>query len=288
MLRSLFFAPANRAELVLKFPRFGADCSVIDLEDATPPLFKVQARESLQALVAELRQRWTVGHLAIRVNAYDTPWFEDDVAVALQCPVDFIVLPKLERVEQLAPFAAAQAGPANAPHIIGGIESVQGVLNAVALCQAGSPLAGVFFGAEDYVSDLGGQRTKEGTEVLYARSLVAMAAKAAGISAIDQAVVDIRDDEGFAQDSTQGRRLGYQGKICLTPRQVELAHTLHGASPEEVRWAEQIITHYRQAMQAGRGVIELHGQMIDTPLLRRAEQIVQRHASGLHEVAQKV
>src|SRR5205085_2084846 len=130
VIRSLFFAPANRPDLVAKFPRFAADCYVIDLEDGTPPAHKASARAGIAKLVADL-------------------------------------------------------------------ESIAGVANAAALCRADASLAAVYFGAEDLASELGARRTAGAAEVQYARSHVLLHAKAARIVAIDQAVVEIRDDKQF-------------------------------------------------------------------------------------------
>ena len=280
MIRSLFFAPANRPDLVAKFPRFGADCCVIDLEDGTPPAEKERAREALRDTVGQVRAAGLQGMLTVRVNVPASPHYLADIDAAFACDVDGIVIPKLEEVAQAFPaIHAIQRLDAQAPRarprtIVGGIESVRGVLNAVELCARTACMGSVYFGAEDFAADIGGRRTPRGDEVYAARSMVVMAAKAAGLIAIDQAVVDIRNDELFLDDAARGRDLGYEGKICVTPGQVKLSHRAFSPTAEEREYAKRLVATYEGAMARGIGTIDFEGRMIDGPLLKRAQQIL--------------
>jgi citrate lyase subunit beta/citryl-CoA lyase len=280
MIRSLFFAPANRPDLVLKFPRFGADCCVIDLEDGTPPGEKQRAREMLASTVAQVREAGLRGMLTVRVNIPASPHYLADIEAAFQSDVDGIVIPKLETPEQAFPAIHwirrldAQAPRATPRTIVGGIESVKGVLNAVKVCAETECMGSVYFGAEDFAADIGGRRTPRGDEVYAARSMVVMAAKAAGLIAIDQAVVDIRNDGLFLEDSSRGRDLGYEGKICVTPGQVKLAHRAFSPTADEREYAKRLVATYEDAMARGIGTIDFEGRMIDGPLLKRAQQIL--------------
>jgi citrate lyase subunit beta / citryl-CoA lyase len=280
MIRSLFFAPANRPDLVLKFPRYRADCAVIDLEDGTPPGEKARAREQLHDTVAQVRAAGLQGLLTVRVNVPASPHYLADLEAAWQADVDGVVIPKLESTDQA--FAALDGlrrweASAEAPRrrlLIGGIESVRGVLNAVALCDGIAEMAAVYFGAEDYAADIGGRRTPRGDEVHTARSMVVMAARAAGRIAIDQAVVDIRNDALFLEDAARGRDLGYDGKICVTPGQVKLSHRAFSPTAEERDQARRLVATYEAAMARGIGTIDFEGRMVDGPLLKRAQQVL--------------
>jgi len=280
VIRSLFFAPANRADLVAKFPRFAADCYVVDLEDGTPPAHKPAAREGLAALVAGVRRQPLAGVLTVRVNEPGSDHYLDDLAAAWASDADGIVIPKLESVEQLFPALhhlrrLESAAPRAAPRfIVGGLESIQGVANAAALCRADAALAAVYFGAEDLASELGARRTADAAEVMYARSHVLLHAKAARILAIDQAVVEIRDDSHFERDAQAGRNLGYDGKICLLPRQLGVAHRVFRPSDAELDHARRLIACYADASARGIGTIDFEGKMIDGPLLKRAQRLV--------------
>jgi len=276
-IRSLFFAPANRADLVAKFPRFTADCYVIDLEDGTPPAAKAEARAGLDALIAGTRTQPLRGALTVRVNEPGSDHYLDDLAAAWRCDIDGIVIPKLESTEQLFPALhwlrrrEREAPRAEPRFIVGGLESIRGVLAAGALCPQ---VAAVYFGAEDLASELGARRTRDSIEMLHARSQVLLHAKAARIVAIDQAVVEIRDDTHFENDAVAGRNLGYDGKICLLPRQLEVANRVFRPSDDEIAQARRLIARYAEATARGIGTIDFEGRMIDGPLLKRAERLV--------------
>jgi len=237
MIRSLFFAPANRPDLIAKFPRFPADCYVIDLEDGTPPAEKASARTTLATSVASLRAAGVKGLVMIRINEPASAHYLADIEAAWATDADGIVIAKLEETAEL--FPALHGGGSRS--IVAGIESIRGVVNAIALCAAHPRVTAVYFGAEDFISDMGGRRTAAGDEVLYARSQVAIAAKAARITALDQAVIEIRDDTQFREDAVRGRDLGYDGKICVLPRQVAIANELFSPRPDEVTYARRLI-----------------------------------------------
>ena len=280
MIRSLLFAPANRPDLVVKFPRFGADCCVIDLEDGTPPDAKQSAREMLRETVNRVREAGLAGVLTVRVNVPASVHYLADLEAAFACDIDGVVIPKLESPDQAFPAIHwirtldDQLPRAHPRTIVGGIESVRGVLNAVDICARTAHLGSVYFGAEDLAADVGGRRTPRGDEVYTARSMVLMAAKAAGIIAIDQAVVDIRDDALFLEDAARGRDIGYDGKICVTPGQVKLSHRAFSPTPQERDHAGRLVATYEAALARGLGTIDFEGRMIDGPLLKRAQAIL--------------
>jgi len=275
-LRSLLFAPANRPDLVEKFPRYPADLFVIDLEDGTPEPERDAARRALPALVAHLRRGGFERRLLVRVNQPRSPRFEPDVAAAASCAADGVMIPKLESEDDLRRAGALLEAAPGAPRgVIGLVETAAGIVNVEALARAGPPLWALAFGAEDLVTELGGRRTAEGVEVLYARSRLVLAAKAARIGALDQVVVDIRDAERFRRDAAFGRQLGYDGKMCLLPRQVELANEIFSPAPDEIERSRRLLAAFEEGRRAGRGVIEFEGTMIDEPLVRRARAILE-------------
>ncbi len=282
--RSLFFAPANRLDLVRKFPRWAADVSVMDLEDGTPDAQKEAARHVAEQAAREVRPALK-GQLYLRVNQPESRHFAEDLLLAAGLPVDGVVVPKVERPDQLL-FAqdllAARRPPGQGPlSIIVGIESAWGVERASQLAGAAPVAVAVYFGAEDYAADLGAERTAAGTEVLYARSRVALAARLAALAGLDQAVTEIRDDQRFRDDAQVGRQLGYRGKICVHPRQVALAHEAFAPSEVAVAWSRRLLAQYETAAASGRGTIEFEGQMVDGPLLSRARQVLA--AAGAEE-----
>jgi citrate lyase subunit beta/citryl-CoA lyase len=136
-------------------------------------------------------------------------------------------------------------------------------------------LQALAFGAEDFITDIGGRRTRDGLEVLYARSRVVLAARLGGLQALDQVFTGIRDDEAFRRDADFGQQLGFDGKMCITPRQVEIANEVFSPSAEEVDRSRRLIHAYEEAQSAGQGVIEFEGSMVDEPLLKRAQAVLQ-------------
>lgn len=276
-IRSLLFAPANRPELIGKFPRYPADAFAIDLEDAVPEAEKDAARRSLPGIVASLRQQNLKAQLFIRTNDPRSRHSEPDLAAAVELEVNGVLVPKLETTAELRLFTSAASG--RQLQVFGVIETARGVTNVEMLVKVqGSHLSGLAFGAEDFITDLGGRRTPEGVEVLYARSRVVLAARAARLQALDLVFLNIRDDEGFRRDALMGRQLGYSGKMCIVPRQVEAANAVFSPSAEEIEHARRLLEAYERAQLSGRGVFEFDGAMVDEPILKRAREILDLEA----------
>jgi citrate lyase subunit beta/citryl-CoA lyase len=268
-MRSVLFAGATRPDLVAKLGRSGPDAVVIDLEDAVPPEAKRNARAALPGLVA------TVGgpRVFVRVNAPEASWFEDDLAaVAALSGLAGVVVPK---TEGSADLERARAALGEGPELVAGIESARGVANVESILEQAAPAA-AYFGAEDYIADLGGRRTPVGEEVLYARSRVVLAARLAGSTALDQVVVDFRDEDAFRRDAEAGRAIGYRGKLCIHPSQVPIANAVFGAGQEEVERARALLAAWEQGAARGVAAVEFEGTMVDGPALRMARETIER------------
>lgn len=273
-MRSLLFAPGNRAEVLAKLPRSGPDGVVLDLEDAVPAEAKGQARGIVARAAAELRDGHPALAVHVRVNAVPTEWFADDVAQALIPGIAGVVVPKLESADQVTAVAAALDGH-GLDHltIVAGLETAEGVARAEEVLSDARVHVG-YFGAEDYVADLGGVRTPEGTEVLYARSRVALAARLTGTLAVDQVVTDLTDEGRFRADAAVGRSLGYRGKLCIHPAQVAWSHEAFSPSADELDRARRLIEAYDAAVATGSAAIAFEGQMVDEPLARQARTLL--------------
>ncbi len=268
-IRSLLFLPASRPELVPKLERFRPDVAVLDLEDAVAEADKADARTAIGDSTA-LAARLGVTCL-VRVNPPGTRHFADDLAVAADSVAVGVVLPKYERP---ADVIAVRERLGAERLVVVGVESVLGVADARLLLA--QPVSAAYFGAEDYIADIGGRRTPAGDEVLYARSAVVAAAHLGGVPAIDQAVVELGDDDHFLRDAHKGRDMGYTGKICIHPRQVTLSARVFTPTAEEAEQARQILA------AGASGVTTLDGQMIDEPHLRQARLTLARY-SGYEE-----
>jgi citrate lyase subunit beta/citryl-CoA lyase len=269
MIRSLLFAGAGRPDLVAKLPGTEADAVVIDLEDAVPANDKDAARAALPQLIESAAG----GRVLVRVNGAATPWFRADLEALAGLPVAGAVLPKAEGPEEVAELAGRLGAEAT---LVVGLESARGVAAAAELLAAGASAG--YFGAEDYIADLGGRRTMAGEEVLYARSRVALAARLAGVPCLDQVVVDFRDDDAFEADAEAGRAFGFRGKLCIHPRQASIANRVFGASAEELRRARELLAAWEQAAADGVGAISFDGAMVDLPAVRMARDTIERAA----------
>ena len=271
-LRSLLFAPATNAAVIAKIGTRGADAVVIDCEDATPADLKVAARAAARAATPALASAGAV--VTVRVNAPSSEWFADDVATALVPGIAAVAVPKIERLAELDATARLldAAGLADVG-VIAGIETALGVADARPLLAHPRVVAG-YFGAEDFIADMGGRRTPGNAEVAYARGRVALAGRLGGVPVLDQVVTDFGDDARFLRESAEASSMGYAGKLCIHPRQVELANAAFVPSADEVDRARRLLAAYAEAQAAGRGAIAFEGQMVDEPLAAQARRIV--------------
>jgi citrate lyase subunit beta / citryl-CoA lyase len=274
-LRSLLFAPGNRGEVLAKLPRSGPDGAVLDLEDAVPADAKAEARAVTAAAAVELRDGHRGLALFVRVNAVASEWFGADLAEAVVPGIAGVVVPKLESAEQVAVVAEALDGRGLTDlTIVAGLETALGVARAEAVLDD-TRVTAAYFGAEDFVADLGGVRSEDGTEVLYARSRVTLAARLTGTLAVDQVVTALRDEERFRADAAVGRSLGYRGKLCIHPDQVAWAHAAFSPTPDELDRARRLLAAYDEAVAAGDAAIAFEGQMVDEPLARQARAVLE-------------
>ncbi len=271
-LRSLHFVPGGRPDLLGGIGRFGPDAVVVDLEDSVVAADKNSARTAV--IAALLERRPAAPLVLVRINPVGTMWHDEDRAAVgeaiEQGMVDGVVLPKYEHTEQLDRLRAHL--PADA-QIIVGLESALGVADARELLAAG-PVA-AYFGAEDFAADLGGRRTPGGVEVLFARSQIVLACRLTGVLPLDQAVVAVRDADAFRVDATVGRDLGYRGKICLHPSQVELTHEIFTPSGGEIANARAVL----DAAADGVGMVD--GVMVDAAHVAMARAVLALAGEGV-------
>jgi len=279
LYRSFLIAPANRADMLRKFHLRGADLNIMCLEDGTPDSEKVGARTIAADAARHLQEVGCRGRVFIRSNAPGTRWIDDDLASIVAAPVAGVCVPKVATLEQvvwierrLRHHEAEQGRPPL--QLILGIESVAGVVNAVDICTRSTRACAVYFGGEDYTTDLGGRRSREGLEFLYARSLIAMAARLAGIGAIDTATLEIREPELFRADAIAARNLGYHGRVCVHPDQVPIAHEEFGPSAAEIDRSRRLLEAEQASLGSGLAVFEFEGEMTDGPLVKRACNIL--------------
>ena len=271
-MRSVLFAPAVRPDFLQRLPERGADFVVFDCEDATPPQSKQEARANVRALAPDLTARGA--RVFVRINAPATQWFAEDIARGLCPEVEGILVPKLDRIEDIDRLEALlSAAGRDDLLVVAGIETALGVADARSLL-AHRRIGVAYFGAEDYIGDLGGLRTAENKEVEFARASLVLAARLAGVPALDQAVVDFRNAERFEREVREARALGYAGKLCIHPGQVALANAGFSPSEQECARARRLIAAFEKAVESGVAALEFEGQMIDEPVVAQARRIL--------------
>ncbi len=270
-LRSLLFAPGNRADVLAKLPRSSPSAAVIDLEDAVPPDRKDEARAVAHRVAPELVD---AVRLMVRVNAVDTADFPDDVRHGLPAGLTGVVVPKLESAAMVDEVAGLldSVGHPDLP-IVAGLETVAGVVDARTVTTH-PRVRWCYFGAEDYVADLGGIRTTSNHEVATARAQVGQAAALGGVQAIDMVVADFGDADRFRREAGEARALGFSGKLCIHPAQVPLATGAFRPTDEELAWAEAVVDAYDAALARGDASIQVDGGMVDEPVARRARALL--------------
>ncbi|AZH25697.1 HpcH/HpaI aldolase/citrate lyase family protein [Haloplanus aerogenes] len=264
--RTVLFSPGDRPDMCRKAPSTGADTVVFDLEDAVAPARKAEARAAVADLLTDPDFDPAV-EVAVRVAADADAAATDLDAVADANRLDAVMVPKAN-ADSVARVADLCSHP-----ILALIETAAGVLDAreVATVPAVDALC---FGAEDLAADLGATRTDEGTEVLYAREHVVLSARAAGVDAVDTVYTDLDDHEGLRAETRFAATLGYDGKMVVHPAQVDVVHDALAPDAEAVAWARRVLDARDDA--DGRGVFEVDGEMIDAPLIARAERILER------------
>lgn len=274
-IRSILFAPANQPGLLAKMPRANADVAIACLEDGTPVPEKESARSAATDAISALRDDGWEGQMYVRVNEATSQWFADDVRATVDGPFDGIVLPKTNTADDVvALYDALDRADGGRLDVIIGIETGAGVMNLEEILGAGPSAVGVYFGAEDYATSIGGVRSASNVEVHYPRSRIGMLARVFGMNAFDHGVLEVGDDERFRRECGEARGLGYTGKICVHPRQVELANELFLPSPDEVDEARRLLEEYETALAEGYATPAIDGRMIDGPLVKRAQAII--------------
>ncbi len=288
--RSLLFAPGNHPRRVEKAFTLGADAVILDLEDSVPVSDKTAARKPVAAaLAASARtQRRCRGY--VRVNAMATAFCFGDLLATLDRGVDGVVLPKVESAADLhaidwmiANLERERGLEAGSLDLIPIVETAAGIARIDRILQARGlkPYSGVWrvrrvaFGAGDYSHDLGLSPTHEEPELSHARARLVLASRAAGLEApIDSPWFHFRDREGFRRALERSRRSGFQGRLCIHPDQVADANEGYGPTVEEIAEAERIVAAFRAAEAAGSAAIQVEGQMVDYPIVRRAERLL--------------
>ena len=263
---SVLFAPGDDPRKLSKAIDAGATLAIADLEDAVAEPAKAAARD---LVAAELRRRGpAAGRCAVRINALDTAFAIDDLAMAASAGADAIVVPKA-RAASLRTLDAVTLPP-----IIAIVETAAGLQEAAEIATAPGVWA-LLLGAVDLAVELRLTPRADGLELLFARSKLVVDSAAAQIAApIDIVHVDIADAEALRAESELARSLGFGGKACIHPRQVPIVEQAFAPSTDEFARADRVVSAYEAAAERGEGVVRVDGAMVDLPVYQRARDIL--------------
>lgn len=271
--RCLLFVPGDSRRKLEKSAQLDVDSVIFDLEDAVALSRKEVARQTVATAVTTLDFNHT--ERLIRVNAPDTEFFMADMTAIAPLAVEGIVLPKVETADHLHRATQMTTLP-----LFALIESALAIMNLREIAQATPQLAGLLFGAEDLTADLGASPSADKWELLYARSAVVTAAAAYGLQAIDTVFINLNNQEGLAAEARTARQMGYTGKMAIHPNQVEIIQQIFSPTAAEINQAQAILEAYNANVATGKGVFTINGRMVDKPVVRAAEKLLERARSA--------
>jgi citrate lyase subunit beta / citryl-CoA lyase len=279
LIRSALFVPGNRPDRIDKALATKADVVIIDLEDAVPASEKAKARE---VVVDKLKSG--AARLLVRINGMQTPYFADDLDAVLVAGLSGMMIPKVEEgraildLHERMRVKEEQRGLKTTP-VLALIETARAIADIHAIVRATTEparLHALVFGAADYTADLGIAICPDGLELAYPRARLAVASRAADLlPPIDTPfMLDLKDMQGLEADAQRAKQLGFAGKLCIHPNQIEIVNRIFSPLPQEVRQAKAIVDAFEKAQANGLGAIQVDGKFIDKPVVERAQQVL--------------
>jgi citrate lyase subunit beta / citryl-CoA lyase len=284
VMRSICYVPGNNPKMIQKAPEIPADIITLDLEDSVPPAEKETAR---QLVKENLKYAGSGGsQVFVRINNWETEMTNDDLEAIVWPGLDGVTLAKtgsaadVQRLEwKLEELELRRGIPVGTVKISMLLETAKGVINAAEACLASKRNVNAIFGAVDYCRDMRVKLTNEGVEQQYARAYVAVAARMAGIVAIDAPFVDYKNIEAFERNVAEGKQMGYEGRMIIHPGQVEPSNKLYAPDPADVEWANGVVKVFEEeGIAKGKAAVSFNGKMVDTPVYLNAKDILAAQA----------
>jgi citrate lyase subunit beta/citryl-CoA lyase len=277
--RTMLFVPGNNPGMVRDAGIYKADCIMFDLEDSVSINEKDSARFLVFQALSSLE--YPGKELVVRINDPRTQLGQDDLNAIVRTRRAAIRLPKTEcagdvtycagLIEAIEKQTGAEPG---STRMMAAVESAAGVLNAKEIAFASKRLIGIALGAEDYVTDLKTNRSPEGVELFFGRSMILLAARAAGIDALDTVFSNVNDEEGLKREAQLIKQMGFDGKSVINPRQIKIIHEIFTPTDKEIDHAFAVLAAIREAERNGSGVISMKGKMVDKPVVERAQRVL--------------
>ena len=279
-LRTLLSIPGNRQNMIEKARALPADVLVLDLEDSVPIAEKAKARVTVRDSITGLAGKGQ--KVFVRINALASGYGQQDLEAVIAEGIDGISLPKPssgDEVRQAVAIIERLEGEQGIKQghikLVPWIETAKGLLTAFDIASASPRVVGISLGAEDFTLDTGIRRSEEGDELLLPRFMMAIAAKAADIIAIDTPYNDFTDEEGLLREARLARSLGFEGKFVIHPSQIDPVNQIFRPSEEEVAQAKRIDEAFKAAEAQGFASTSIDGKMIDIPQAQRARKLLE-------------
>ena len=276
----MLFLPGNTPNMLINGDTLGADTVIFDLEDAVSPDERDAAR--IQVRNALKYQNFSGCEVVVRINPTDTEFWKEDLDAVIPLKPDMIMPTKVSGGEMIREVSAYMGQVEERSGIEKGsvkilplIETALGVEKAFEIASSDVRVAGLFLGGEDFTADMHCKRTKEGQEIFYARTRLVCAARAWGIEAYDTPFTDVEDMEGLRKDTEFAKSLGFAGKAVISPRHVDIVNEVFSPREAEIESAHDVMDAIEDGKRQGKGVISLRGKMIDAPIVKRAQQVLE-------------
>ena len=282
--RALLYMPGDNWNMINKAITLHVDSICMDMEDGAALNRKAYARATIAKALHELP--FGKAEKLARINAIGSGLEQDDINTVLPEHPDGIVIPKIESVEQvewasqiIAAAELANGWPDNSVRVLVGVETAKGILNLKEIA-AHPRLDALIFGAEDFAANIGATRSKSAWEVMYARSAVVTHAAAYDLQAIDMVFIDFRDTLNLKFEAAQGAAMGFTGKQVIHPNQVGPVQEAFSPTDSAIAYARRVVETFEAHQAEGAGAYELDGKMIDMPLLRNAQKVLERASAA--------
>ncbi len=274
----MMFVPGNNPAMMADAHIYGPDSIMLDLEDSVTMTEKDAARMLVYNALKTIDYGDT--EMVVRINPLNTPYGKKDIEAVVKAGVHVIRMPKTEtadevrEVEREIEKVEKELGCVGRTKIMAAIESALGVVNAYDIATASPRMMGIALGAEDYCANLKTQRSQNGDELRLARETIVVAARAAGIDALDTVYSNLNDMETFRREVEFIKTLGFDGKSIINPRQIEVVNEVFAPSQKAIDKARTIIAAIKEAEKKGSGVIAVNGKMVDRPVVIRAQRTI--------------
>lgn len=272
------FVPGNNPGMMADAHIYGPDSIMLDLEDSVTMAEKDTARLLVHNALKSIDYGDT--EMVVRINPLNTPYGKKDIEAVVKAGVDVIRMPKTETAEEVIEVereierVEKEIGCLGRTKIMAAIESTLGIVNAYAIATASPRMMGIALGAEDYSANLKTQRTSGGDELRLARETIVVAARAAGIDALDTVYSNLNDMETFRKEVEFIKTLGFDGKSIINPRQIEVVNDVFAPKEKEIEKSRTILAAIKEAERKGSGVIAVNGKMVDRPVVLRAQRTI--------------